>query len=60
MYSHGGIVFSGGLLRWVLAFIRNVSVIEEWERNSLYIFHTTFVVFGCLEVIEGGVFPYGE
>ena len=34
-------------------------VVEEWERSSLYIFHTTFV-FGCLDVIEGGVCAYGE
>ena len=33
-YSHGGMVFSGGLSRWVSAFIWNVSLIEEWAKSN--------------------------
>jgi hypothetical protein len=39
-YSHRRIVFFEGLPRWVSTFIRNVFLVEEWERSDLYICHT--------------------
>jgi hypothetical protein len=54
-YSHGRIVFFGGLPRWVSTFVRNVFLVEEWERSDLYICHTIFVVCNCYDVIENEV-----
>jgi hypothetical protein len=40
-YSHGEIAFfGGGISRWVLTFIRNISLVQEWERSGLCICHT--------------------
>lgn len=33
-YSYGGIAFCGGLPRWVLTFIWNVSLVEEWAKSN--------------------------
>jgi hypothetical protein len=43
----------------VHAFIKSMSLVMEWEKSSLYL-PNYFVVFGCLDVVEGGVRTHGE
>ena len=43
IYSHGGLVFYAELPRWVSGFIKNVSLVEEWERINLCMGHTTLL-----------------
>lgn len=43
----------GGLPRWGNVFMKYASLIVEWERRSMRILPCWFVMYGCLDFVEG-------
>lgn len=50
-------MFSGGFLRWMPMFIKNVPFSSNWKAIVCEV-STHFVLSGCLDVIGGGVCTY--